>query len=219
MPCLLYCVTQQEEVVPVASGVCDAVVQSQEVIGLRVYWSEIADPEACLGAPESLKQAAAQSQRVLREVLAATTPIPFPFPTLLESADELERYLAPAAEAYGATLARLRNAVQYEIVATWVADEEADLAKPVTGREYRKRREETAARIAALDHKLRTVTDDSVSKWRDRQDRRMHRWFALVPRECRERFLASLRSASPSEGVRLRLSGPWPPSEFITRPD
>ncbi len=37
-----------------------------------------------------------------------------------------------------------------------------------------------------------------------------------MPRDCRERFLASLRSAGGSEGVRLRLSGPWPPSEFVT---
>jgi len=30
-----------------------------------------------------------------------------------------------------------------------------------------------------------------------------------------ENVIAALRSAGPSEGVRLRLSGPWPPGEFM----
>ena len=219
MPCLLYCVTQPKEIVNVATGVCETDVQSRELAGLRVYWSEIADPAACFTEPASLKKSASDFQRVLREVVAVTTPIAFSFPTLLESAEVLEQYLAADIEAHRATLVRVGNAVQYEIVASWGADDQADLATPVSGREYRKRREESATRIAAIDHKLKNVTGDSVRDWRDRQERRTHRWFALVPRECRERFLGSLRSAGPSEGVRLRLSGPWPPSEFVTLRD
>jgi len=46
------------------------------MLGVRVYWSEIDDPEAALGEPESLKKAALQFRQVLREVLAVTTPIP-----------------------------------------------------------------------------------------------------------------------------------------------
>ena len=215
MPCVLYCVTQPNEPVSAASGVCDAEVQSQEFSGLRVYWSEIANPETCLGEPESLKKAALHFQRVLREILATTTPIPFPFPTLLENADALEKLLAAEQELYRGALARIGDSVQYEIIASWAADQEADLATPVSGREYRQRRQESTARITAIDNKLKNVTADSVKEWRDRQERRTHRWFALVPRDCRERFIGSLRSAGPSEGVRLRLSGPWPPSEFI----
>jgi hypothetical protein len=112
-------------------------------------------------------------------------------------------------------LARIEDAVQYEIVASWATDEQADLATPVRGREYLKRRQESAGRIAAVNSKLKSVTADSVREWRERQERKTHRWFALVPRDRGERFIALLRSAGPSEGVRLRLSGPRPPSEFI----
>jgi hypothetical protein len=105
--------------------------------------------------------------------------------------------------------------VQYEIVGTWAEEQEADLATPVSGREYLKRRQEAAGRVAAVENKLKTVTADSVREWRARQERKTHRWFALVPREKRELFIASLRSAGPSVGIRLRLSGPWPPSEFV----
>jgi hypothetical protein len=216
MPCLLYCVTQPNQTVNVASGVCEGAVQSREMLGVQVYWSEIADPEECLGTAESLKKAALQFHQVLREILAAATPIPFRFPTLLESEEGMEQHLAAEQELYRAALERIGDAVQYEVVGSWAADEQADLATPVSGREYLKRRSQATERIAAIDSKLKSVTTGSVREWRARQERKNHRWFALVPRESRDRFVASLRSAGPSEGVRLRLSGPWPPAEFVT---
>ncbi len=186
MPCLIYCVTQPKEDVSVAAGACAAEVQSQEFSGLRVYWSELANPEACLSDAEAMKKARLQFQQVLREILGATTPIPLPFPTLLENADALAQHLEAEQELYRAALARIADAVQYEIVAIWAADEQADLATPVSGREYRQRRQEATARIAAIDSKLKSVTADSVREWRASQERRTHRWFALVPRDCRD---------------------------------
>src|ERR1035437_7898193 len=180
---------------------------------MQVYWSEIANPDACLGSAESLKKAALQFHQVLREILAAATPIPFRFPTLLESEDEIEKQLAEGQELYRGALERIGDAVQYEVVGSWAEDEQVDLATPVSGREYLQRRSHATERIAAIDSKLRSVTAGCVREWRARQERKSHRWFALVPRESRDRFVASLRSAGPSQGVRLRLSGPWPPAE------
>ena len=97
MPALLYCVTQPNPDVNVATGVSDAAVHSREMLGVRVYWSEIDDPQA-LAEAESLKKAALEFHRVLREILAVATPIPFRFPTLLESADVLEQHLIPEQE-------------------------------------------------------------------------------------------------------------------------
>ena len=217
MACLLYCVTQINPPVAIVNGVCYATVQSREVLGVRVYWSDVGDPQSCLGEAELVKKEALQFHQVLREILAVTTPIPFRFPTLLESSDVLEAQLASEQELYRSALERTAGAVQYEFVATWPSQPEADLATPVSGREYLKRRQQDAERVSALDQKLKSVTADAVREWRSRQERKTHHWFALVPRENRERFIAALRSAGPSEGgVRLRLSGPWPPSEFVT---
>src|SRR5450756_2301856 len=218
MPCLLYCVTQPNQTVNVAAGVCEGAVESREMLGVQVYWSEIANPETCLGSSESLKKAALQFHQVLREILATATPIPFRFPTLLESEDGIEQQLAAEQELYRAALERIGDAVQYEVVGSWAEDEQADLATPVSGREYLKRRAQETERIAAIDSKLKSVTAGSVREWRARQERKSHRWFALVPRESRDRFIAALRSAGASEGVRLRLSGPWPPAAFIMPP-
>jgi Gas vesicle synthesis protein GvpL/GvpF len=216
MSWVLYCVTQPKETVSVAAGVCDAEVQSHEFSGLRAYWSEITKPEACLGEPEFLRKAGLQFQQVLREILAVTTPIPFSFPTLLDGGEAaLEQLVTADQDLYRGALERIGDAVQYEITGSWAVDEQADLATPISGREYLKRRQEAAGRIAAIESKLKSVTADSVREWRARQERRTHRWFALVPRTRRERFIALLRGAGPSEGVRLRLSGPWPPREFI----
>jgi hypothetical protein len=191
-------------------------VESRELLGVRLYWSNINDVEACLGTPEAMKQAALQFHQVLREILAVTTPIPFRFPTLLEGDDAFEQHLAPEQEMYREALARVDGAVQYEITATWADEQQADTAAPVSGREYLQRRQQASARVAAVEQKLKSVTAESVREWRGRRERKTHRWFALVPRVCRERFVASLRTAGGSEGVRLRLSGPWPPSEFVT---
>lgn len=218
MPSLLYCVTQPSPTVSVAAGVSDAAVSSRELLGVRVYWSDLDNPEATLGEPGSLKKAALQFQQVLREILTATTPIPFRFPTLLERPEVFEQHLASEQESYREALDRIDNAVQYEIVGTWADEQQADLATPVSGREYLKRRREALGRVAAVERKLQSVTADSVREWRARQERKTHRWFALVPRDNRERFIASLRGAGASQGVRLRLSGPWPPSEFVSPP-
>jgi hypothetical protein len=215
MACLLYCVTQPEPEVSVASGVCEAGVHSRQMLGVRLYWSNLDNPEACLGAAESLKKAAVEFHKVLREVLTVTTPIAFRFPTLLEREEVFEEHLSSEQELYRESLARVGNALQYEIVGTWTDEQEADFSKPVTGKEYLQRRQQSSGRIAAVENKLKNVTADSVREWRGRQERKTHRWFALVSRENRERFLAALRTAGGSEGIKLRLSGPWPPSEFV----
>ena len=215
MPCLLYCVTQPTPRIDVALVVCGAPVASREMLGVRVYWSDLQDVEPCLGAAEAMKQAALQFHQVLRDILASTTPVPFRFPTLVDSSDNLEQHLAAEQELYREALARVEGAVQYEVIANWTDEPATDAAKPISGREYLKRRQEAAGRVAAVESKLKRVTADAVREWRGRQERKTYRWFALVPRECRERFLAGLRGAGGSEGVRLRLSGPWPPSEFV----
>lgn len=216
MACLLYCVTQPNLEVNAGSGVCESEVRSRELLGVRLYWSELNDPQACLGEAEALKKSALQFHQVLRELLKVSTPIPFRFPTMLESEEVFEEHLAAEQDLYREALERIGNALQYEIVGTWTDEREADFAKPVSGREYLERRRQAAGRVAAVEGKLKAVTADVVREWRGRQERKTHRWFALVPRENRERFLAALRGAGGSEGVRLRLSGPWPPGEFVT---
>src|ERR1019366_8404813 len=143
-----------------------------------VYWSEIANPESCLGSAESLKKVALQFHQVLREILATATPIPFRFPTLLESEDGIEQQLAEGQEVYRGALERIGDAVQYEVVGSWAEDEQVDLATPVSGREYLQRRSQATGRIAAIDSKLKSVTAGCVREWRGPQERKGQPWVA-----------------------------------------
>ena len=220
MPCLLYCVARLNgAVIPAIVGVCDEPVRSQEYSSLRIHWSEIADPETVLAEGAAQKNAELKHKQVLRQIVAHTSPIPIPFPVVLVDLDAVEKYVAEMRGHFQEALNRLGDTVQYEMIASWATDDQADLATPVSGREYMKRRQEAAKRIVAIENKLKSVTAGCVREWRARQERRKHHWFALVARSDRERFVAALRSAGPSEGVRLRLSGPWPPGEFVKAQD
>ena len=215
MACLLYCVTLSSAE-PISSfiGVAGQAVVAHESGELRAYWSEVANPQALVEGA-SRKPAELKYQQVLREIVIRTTAIAFPFPAVVTDLEDVDALVTEQHEHYVEALGRLADTVQYDLTASWAEDERADLATPVQGREYLKRRKETEARVAAIEAKLRTVTVGIVREWRSRQERRKHLWFALLTRDDRERFLAALRSAGSSEGVRLRLSGPWPPGEFV----
>ena len=215
MACLLYCVTPNKaDTISGITGVSDQSVVAHESEGLRIYWSEVANPETLSEGPVR-KLAEQKYQQVLREIVTRTTAIAFLFPAVVADLESLDKLITDERSSYDGALVRLADTVQYELAATWAGDEQTDLATPVSGREYLKRRQEAEVRVAAIDAKLKSVTTGIVREWRSRQDRRRHLWFALIARDDRERFIAALRSAGPSEGVRLRLSGPWPPNEFV----
>jgi hypothetical protein len=194
-------------------GIAEQPVVQHEFQGLRAYWSDVATPEALVEGP-SCKAAEQKYRLVLREVITHASALSFPYPSVAADLGEMQELLSEQRERYGEALTRLAGSVQYELTATWSDDGGNDLATPVSGKEYLKRRQESDARVAAIDAKLRAVTSGVVLDWRTRRDRRNHLWYALMPRGSREQFIAALRSAGPSEGVRLRLSGPWPPDEF-----
>ena len=213
LACLLYCVTLANAAsIANLIGVGEQLVLRHDVGDLTVYWSDVANAENLIEGP-TRKAAELRFRNVLREVVSRITPIAFPFPFVVKSLESAGALVEEHREQLGSTLNRFSDAVQYELSATW--SDEGDLATPVKGSEYFERRRKSEARIAAIDAKLKAVTSGIVREWRQRQDRRAHLWFALFARDDRDRFIAALRSAGPSEGVRLRLQGPLPPTEFV----
>jgi Gas vesicle synthesis protein GvpL/GvpF len=212
---LLYCVTPNHaEPISGLAGVADQPIVALEASDMRVYWSEIANPETLLEPPVRVP-AEQKYRQVLKEVALRGTALSCPFPVVVPDIEAIDSLVAQHREYYARAFDRLADTIEYQLTATWEERERTDLATPVSGREYVKRREEAEARVAAIDSKLKTVTAGIVRDWRSRHDRRKHVWYALVHRDDRDRFVAALRSAGPSEGVRLRLGGPWPPNEFV----
>lgn len=214
MACFLYCVSlSSEQVVSNLFGAAEQPVVYYEFQGLRIYWSGVATPEALVEGP-SRKAAEQKYRQVLREVITHTTTLSFPCPSIVADLDAMEKLFTTEGERYSEALTRLAGYVQFELTATWSDSDNKDLATPISGKEYLKRRQETESRVATIDAKLRSVTSGIVFDWRTRRERRNYVWYVLLPRDAREQFIAALRSAGPSGGVRLRLSGPWPPDEF-----
>jgi len=216
LACVLYCVSLvPENPVPNLVGIAEQPVVAHESGGFRVYYSDVASPEALLeGAAR--KAADVKFRQVLRELVAFATPLAFPFPSVVDEVGAIDVLITEQRETYTEALNRLAGMVQLELTATWAVDEQADLATPISGREYQRRHQEAESRVAAIDRKLKSVTAGIVREWRSRQERRTRIWVALLARGDRERFIAALRGAEPSEGVRLRLSGPFPPNEFVS---
>ena len=215
LACFLYCVTpNHEEPISGLTGIADQLVVVHEALALRVYWSEIANPETLLEPPVRVP-AEQKFRQVLKEVAVRATAISFPFPAVVVGLEAIDALITGHQSYYASALERLADTVEYQLTARWAGEQSSDLATPVSGREYLKRRQESESRIAAIDSKLKNVTSGIVRDWRSRPDRRKHVWYALVRRDERDRFIAALRSAGPSEGVRLRLGGPWPPTEFV----
>jgi hypothetical protein len=214
LACLLYCATLlSEEFIENLVGGGEQPVCLYETSRLCVYWSEVATPEALIeGASRRLAEQ--RYRQVLRDIISRTTTLSFPFPSVVADLADIEKLLGEQQTLYVAALTHLANKVQYELTATWTADDQTDLATPIKGSEYLKRRDQTQARVATIEAKLKSVTSGIVLDWRSGQYRRNHIWYALLLRDAREHFIASLRTAGPSEGVRLRLSGPWPPDQF-----
>jgi hypothetical protein len=211
---LLYCLALgNNPAVSTGSGVCGSEVCPIELGRLRAYTSDIPDPEACMGSAESRKRASAEFKQVLRQIVSNVTPLSFEFPMIFDTQALLATFIKDRERDFEAALWRVADTVQYEVIASWDG-EPVDTATPVSGAEYRKRREQEMARVSAVDEKLRRVAGRWVRQWKQRQDRKNYRWFAWVGRENRDAFLAALRSAGPSSGIRIRLSGPWPPDEF-----
>ena len=114
MPCLLYCVAHLDsEVILNAVGVSDEPVRSQESSGLRIYWSEIADPETALAEGAARKGAELKYQQVLRQIVAQTTPIPFPFPVVLAELEAVEKYVEELRDYFDEALTRLGDTVPF----------------------------------------------------------------------------------------------------------
>src|SRR5664279_5377553 len=123
MACLLYCVSHLEsEAVRDVLGVCDEPVRSQAFSGLRVYWSEIGDPEIALAEGAAKKNAELKYQQVLRQIVAQTTPIPLPFPVVLADVEAVEKHIGEEREFFGEALNRLGDTVQYEICLLYTSD-------------------------------------------------------------------------------------------------
>lgn len=207
LPLLLYCLAESS-VDTRLMGIGGVQVESLEEGGLRCFYSTVSElPVADAGA---FRERALEFHAVLQAALQLGTVIPFRFPTLLQTEDELRQYLGSHAAARLAELQRLRGRVQMEVRIR----PDTPLPQSPSGADYMRAK---AEQRRALDVHAVAVSDavrELVHEWRMRNDIHGLRCFALIGWEQVAAFEQRVRSLSPVVGAAIIVSGPWPPTEF-----
>lgn len=213
MPLLLYGVSE-----PVAAamdcppGVAGAPVQTIEAGGLLCFYSEYPTVPA-----NNTRDLALQFHSVVNHIFGNRDIIPFRFPTLLHSREEITSEIGKRAAEYRDDFERIRGRLQIEIrICSRASKEEGALGGGVkSGAEYLRSRSKRGLELTSVSERLRAAAADLIERWRERQSSDHLRCFALIPRGAFPRLQTALAVVDIPAHLLVRLSGPWPPTEFL----
>ena len=216
MPLLAYCVMEPSGAVEMPSaGIAGAKVEGLQESGLRCCFSRFESREHLSRIPAV--ESAYAFHQVLQALFRQATLISFRFPTLLENEEKLRQHLREHAPRYAEALTRLRHMVQMEIHVSKVQAAGGGTA-PASGREYLQQRQAQAAELTAKVERFNQATCRWVVEWRERETNGGVRCYALLPRDAVSSFQQAAQALS-QDLPGTRLSGPWPPSEFLELKD
>lgn len=214
MPILAYCMIDPAYSLRMpGAGVSGACVELKEASGLGCLFSRVG--EANLTSGGRARDEALAFHRVLQDIFAQTAILPFRFPTIVAGETELLAHIEEHAADYRNALARLRHMVQMDVRIT--RDSAAQPKAPLnsSGAEYLRARlgEQHAMQSAA--ESLRQQTASLIQDWRERSSGSALRCFMLVHRGSMPGLQDALRGFRLAPGLQMRVSGPWPASEFV----
>ena len=213
MPLLPYCMVEEGPAISApAHGVQSASVETISVPGLRAFYSQM---ESLVSDAATLKQSALEFHNVVSSLFQQTTVLPFRFPTLLADIEELASHLMANAELYRQDLKRLRGMAQMEVRITTGAGE----VNVASGTEYLRSRRARQAALRSMALEVRTQSQHLLSDWRERETKNGWRCYALINTSAANKFEEMVRCLNAPAGVQFGVSGPWPPTEFISQPN
>jgi hypothetical protein len=211
MPILAYCVSQAHHFLDAPTeGIAAAAVYEVEDLGLRAWYSEV-EADTFSGA-DHVTKAALEFHKFVSAVFREGTVLPFRFPTILETVDELRSHLEEKAAWYMSALRRSENLAQFEarIISKVKLAPDAD-----TGKDYLEQRKQVHDRNQEAVAGLLRGLDDYLREHHVKETPQGTRVFLLMERTRVAAFReASARIGVPA-GFEIRLTGPWPPTEFL----
>ena len=183
-------------------GVDGKRVESLDLETLRLYYSEFAD--SALGT-DTFRLSALEFHRVIATVFRQTAVVPFRFPNVLKTREELESHLRTNLKKYQSFLEKTRDAVQME-VAPSTAGPSPGSETGGSGTEYLRQKQQRSRAFTDLFNLVMNKAGELIlnSKTGD------SRLYLLVPRNGTDDLRKRL-----SELQEIRISGPWPASEFL----
>lgn len=209
---LAYCVAKQESQIDTPhSGVEEAPVREIDVDVLRCFVSDFGSHMPDEPAPQTVKA----FHQVLQRIFAQTAIIPFRFPTIVESEDFLKQFVESRSGEYSSALQRLRNKVQMDVRIIVNSGGVAADSSSQSGKSYLEDKRARYGQARSLLEEFRRVSDSLAEEWVQGDTATGIRGFALVDRTSLPVFLEKIGHVVTPAGVSARITGPWPPSEFL----
>jgi len=176
---------------------------------LRCFFSDFTAHLPQEPAPEMVKA----FNRVLQRIFAQTAIIPFRFPTVVESEDVLRHFVERRSAEYHNALRRLRDKVQMDVRIT--VKPGAPETALQSGKNYLEQRRERYRQAQSILEEFRRASHSLAEEWIQRDNASGIRGFALVDRSSLPVFLEKIAQVLTPAGISARITGPWPPSEFV----
>jgi hypothetical protein len=216
MPILAYCMTEPAfSMQAPLTGVGGAAVRSVEAGGVRCFFSRVAADDSSTRA----RDGALAFHSVLQEIFSHTAILPFRFPTVLEDEAELTSLIQERALEYQEALVRLRDLVQMEIRITLNQRKPQAEAAKVSGKQYLDDRLAQQRRLDIAAESIRNGAASLLKGWRKRESGDGLRCFMLLGRGYVSQLQTKLTSVQISGDLSVRVSGPWPATEFVKKED
>jgi hypothetical protein len=208
---LVYCIAEKQSRLDLPSeGVDGAPVHGVDIDPLRCFVSALGARMPYDPVPEMVKQ----FNRVLQRIFSQTTIIPFRFPTTIETEDVLRQFVEPRSAEYVDALHRLRNKVQLDVRIT-LAPSGSPEGPVQSGKSYLQERQARYGEVQSTLERFRSASGSLAERWVERDTPAGIRGFALVDRSSLDDFLHRIAGVLTPAGVSARVTGPWPPSEFV----
>ncbi len=215
MPILAYCLSLAHHFLdapPVGIGSAD--VFEVEDLGLRAWYSEV--EEGTFSGADHVTQAALEFHHFVSAVFREGTVLPFRFPTILESVDELRSHLEDKAGWYMNALRRSEGLAQFE---ARIVNRKKPAPEAASGTEYLEQRKRLRVRSEEAVNVVLRGLEDFLRQHHAKESEQGTRMYLLTDRTR----VAALREAAAKiaipDGFEVRLTGPWPPTEFLPTGD
>jgi hypothetical protein len=205
---LPYCVFLTDLADVPQTGVEDRLVDQLDLAGLSVIYSDLGTNEV---AGDKFEAAALKFHDMVHAVFEQRAVIPFRFPTLLAQ-EELRDHLQKESEHYLEFLRTHADDVQME-VRLWRV--EAGRPKPAGGTEYMMRLSEHLMLLQSAACEVQRITAHLVREWKNDEGHDTVRLFALISRKHTDDFRARIAETIQRADIHMRVTGPWPATEFF----
>ena len=211
MPVLAYCVSLvSDNLTAPATAVSNGRVQVAENTMLRAWYSEI--ESGSFSGTEQVTKAALEFHRFVSTVFRDGTVLPFRFPTVLESVDDLLVHLDEKGVWYYEILQQIDGLAQFEarILSKTKLPSEAE-----SGKAYLNARKQLRQRTANAVESLVTTLEPILEDHDIRETQQATRVYLLLQRSQVTSFRDMAAKVAIPDGIEIRLTGPWPPTEFL----